>query len=96
MKNEKMINTKMLVKRAEGIDAADLNGEKVMMNLDKGQYYALNQVGGRIWEIIERPSTVREIIDILLKEYEIDAEPCEQAVISFIGRMTDEALIIVM
>lgn len=41
------VNTKVCQSRE--IDSTDLNGEKVMMNLDKGKYFALNLVGSRIW-----------------------------------------------
>ena len=44
-----------IVERNHEIDATDLDGEKVMMDLDKGQYFMLNGVGGDIWELTEKP-----------------------------------------
>jgi hypothetical protein len=93
MKNHKSINNDTIIVQAEGIDATDLNGEKVMMNLDKGQYFALNQVGSRIWDIIDKPASVKEITDTLIKEYDIDEETCKSSVITFLEGMSDVEII---
>ncbi|MPQ44225.1 lasso peptide biosynthesis PqqD family chaperone [Clostridium tarantellae] len=76
------------------IDATDLNGEKVMMNLDKGQYFMLNEVASRIWDITDEPTKVSEIISTLLEEYEIDNETCEKTVIEFLSKLNNVDLIV--
>lgn len=75
------------------IDDTDLDGEKVMMNLDKGEYFMMNEVGSRIWDIIEKSVSVKEIIDILRSEYEVDEETCKDTVIEFLGRLNHADLI---
>ena len=75
------------------IDDTDLDGEKVMMNLDKGEYFMMNEVGSRIWEIISEPINVRRIIDTLCSEYEVDEEICKDTVLEFLGRLNNAELI---
>ena len=75
------------------IDDTDLDGEKVMMNLDKGEYFMMNEVGSRIWEIISEPINVKEIISTLRNEYEVDEETCKDTVIEFLGRLDNADLI---
>jgi hypothetical protein len=87
------INLTTVIRQSEDIDATDLNGDKVMMNLQKGKYFALNDVGSGIWDIISRPITVKDIIDTLLKEYEVDAAVCEETVMSFLEKLKDAELI---
>lgn len=79
------------------IDATDLNGERVMMNLEKGKYFALNDVGSRIWNIIEEEKevAVQKIIDKLLDEYDVQSETCKNAVINFINKLRDEELVVI-
>jgi hypothetical protein len=93
MKIRENINIDSIVMRHEDIDATDLDGEKVMMDLEKGKYFALNEVGSRIWDIIDKPVSVRDIIGILLKEYDIDEKSCNEEVINFIGKMNDAGII---
>ncbi|WP_026889086.1 lasso peptide biosynthesis PqqD family chaperone [Clostridium beijerinckii] len=86
-------NTKVCQSRE--IDSADLNGEKVMMNLDKGKYFALNLVGSRIWEVIQEEIYIKDIINILLEEYDVDKATCERNVLDYLGVLENEELITV-
>ena len=64
-----------------------------MMNLDKGEYFMMNEVGSRIWDIIIEPINVKGIIEALLSEYEVDEETCTETVIEFLGRLNNAELI---
>lgn len=85
------INT-IIIKNTE-IDDTDLDGEKVMMNLDKGQYFMMNEVGSKIWDIIEEKVSVKQIIKRLREEYEVDEEICKDNVINFLGQLNKADLI---
>lgn len=86
-----MLNTEIC--QSKEIDATDLDGEKVMMNLDLGKYFALNPVGSRIWELIENKICVNDVIDILLNEYDVDKVKCEESVLKYLGILENEKLI---
>lgn len=81
------INIKSTVYRNETLDVTDLNGEKVMMNLEKGKYFALNLVGSIIWEMLEEPLNVENIIHNILEEYDLAYEQCKDDVIRFLNNM---------
>ena len=79
-----MININNVVSRRNDIDTTDLNGEIVMMDLEKGRYFSLNGVGSRIWEIIEEPIGINKIVDCLLEEYDVNRNECEENVLEFL------------
>lgn len=81
------------VARPKDLPTAEISGEIVMMNLEKGKYFALDSVGSRIWELLEPPKTVRDIIRNLLEEYEVDARVCEEQVLEFMGKLYGEGLL---
>lgn len=93
IKRDYGINLDTVINKNLEIDDTDLDGEKVMMNLDKGQYFMMNEVGSRIWEIISKPINVKEIINTLRNEYEVDEETCKDTVIEFLGRLDNADLI---
>lgn len=93
VKKDYGINLDTVINKNLEIDDTDLDGEKVMMNLDKGEYFMMNEVGSRIWEIISEPINVEEIINTLRNEYEIDEETCKDTVIEFLGRLDHADLI---
>ena len=93
MKKDFKINLDTIINKNLEIDDTDLDGEKVMMNLDKGEYFMMNEVGSRIWEIISEPVNVKGIIDTLRSEYEVDEETCKDTVVEFLGKLNNAVLI---
>lgn len=54
-----------------------LAGEAVILDLKSGVYYGLNDVGARIWNLLQEPRKVDEIRDTLLAEYSVEPEQCD-------------------
>lgn len=88
-----MININNVVSRRNDIDTTDLNGEIVMMDLEKGRYFSLNSVGSRIWELIEEPVQINKVVDSLLEEYEITRNECEENVLEFLNKLEEAQII---
>jgi hypothetical protein len=84
-----------VVARASGLMAAEMDGEIVMMHMDRGNYYNLNSVGSRIWELIEEPMTIKQLLTALLTEYKVKKDRCEATVMVFLDKMIGQGLIAV-
>ncbi|MDQ0242536.1 hypothetical protein J2S09_000072 [Bacillus fengqiuensis] len=92
LKTEKILVNSRIV-QSEGNVVCDMDGEKVMLNITKGKYYNLGELGGAIWELINTPIEVNEIITSLLYEYDVEKVECEQQVLSFVHSLHEEGLI---
>jgi hypothetical protein len=73
--------------RKDGLIAADMDGETVMMDIMTGKYYNLGRSGGAIWEIIEKPCTRDEIVDALLKRFDVERSVCEEQTQAFLDSL---------
>lgn len=73
--------------------AAEVDGETVMISIEKGEYYGLNAVGSRIWELLEAPSTINDLCDQLLEEFDIDVEQCRAEVLTFASELLEQDVI---
>ena len=93
LKRDLRINLDTIINKNLEIEDTDLDGEKVMMNLEKGEYFMMNEVGSRIWEIISKPINVKDIIETLRSEYEVDEETCKCTVIDFLTGLNHAKLI---
>lgn len=89
------ITTKSTIRRNEEIDQAEIDREIVMMSIDTGEYYGLNSVASRIWEIIEKPLRTGDICDRLVREYQVTDEVCQKDVIDFLNHMAKSNIIFV-
>ena len=84
-----------VVERNHEIDATDLDGEKVMMDLERGQYFMLNGVGSVIWDLAAEPISVQGIVEKLIAEYEVIADECELEVKEFLHELHHANLVMI-
>lgn len=88
------ITENMIIKQKEGFVTSDMNQEKVMLNIEKGKYYNLGIVGGRIWSLIESPGrSIHNIVIELQKEYNVSKEQCQREVLNFVSKLYSEGII---
>ena len=73
--------------------SCDLDDEAVILGLKDGMYYGLNQVGARIWSLIQAPRALKEIRDTLLEEFEVEASRLDEDLQAFLDEMFDRELI---
>ena len=70
-----------------------LGDETAILNMKNAIYYGLDSVGARIWDLLQKPRSVGEIRDTLLKEYDVEAERCERDLLSLLEKMVSEGLV---
>ena len=73
--------------------SSDLGGEVVILNMKTGIYHGLNEVGAKIWDLIEQPKTVKEIHNLLVEEYEVEPEVCKNDLLSLLKSLQAVGLI---
>jgi hypothetical protein len=61
-----------MISRSPSVLAADVQGEIVMMSIQKGQYFGLDDIGSDIWKRIEQPCSFAVLIDGLAAAYDAD------------------------
>jgi hypothetical protein len=76
-----------------GVVFAEVDGDTVLLDGRSGVYYALNQIGTRLWALIIGGAALGEIHDVLLKEYDVPAEVLWADLTRLVGEMTDNALV---
>ena len=46
--------------------------EAVLLDLKNELYYGLNEVGARIWQLLQEDNSLEQIKEVLLEEYDVD------------------------
>lgn len=88
-----MINTSQTVTAKADVTMADLEDEAVLLNITTGHYFGLNQVGRRIWTLLEQPRQVGDLVDHLAGDYDVPRSDLESDVLAFLGRLHEKGLI---
>lgn len=73
--------------------SAVLCGEAVIMQLEVGRYYGLKGVGARVWELVQETTSVGEIVDRLVDEFDVDTERCRADLCELLRRLEAERLV---
>ena len=62
-------------------------GEFVLLDLDSGEYYGLNGVGSRIWDLIQCHGNLEEVLNVMIQEYEVDEDRLRGDLEEFVVRL---------
>ena len=84
--NKRYIQNKKIIQSAIG-------DEVVMMDLDSGFYFGINTVGSDIWRRLVEPISIEELLNQLLREYNIDKSTLEMDTIEFFNQLLEKNLI---
>lgn len=63
------------------------------MSLQQGVYYGLEDVGARVWELVQQPQHVQDIVEALLRDYAVEDEQCQRDVLALLQQLMREGLI---
>lgn len=83
----------ILIKRTSNVLSNRLDNEIVMMSAENGEYYGLDPIATRIWELIEKPIAIIELVGQLTNEFDVKAEECSKDVLDFLQKLKEKNLI---
>lgn len=87
------ITLETTVVRASDVLASPVDNELVMMDIERGMYYALNGVGSDIWERLAQPVRVTDLCAQLVQQYDVDRATCEADVLAVLNEMAGNGLL---
>jgi|SRR6476619_4116723 Coenzyme PQQ synthesis protein D (PqqD) len=93
MSSQQQLSADCVIERSSDVISAEVDQDLVMVSIDKGFYYGTSNVGREIWESIERPKKVEDLIEELAARYEVDPKTCEEQTLAFLEQLLAEALI---
>lgn len=81
-------------RRQEIIDSALSETEAVMLNIDKGNYYGVEDVAKFIWDALAEPLSIAALCDKIMAYYvDTDRATCERDALDFVGQLLEENLV---
>lgn len=80
---------------ADSVVSREVGGEMVLLDLASGQYFGLDPVGSRIWELLsEGTRSLGSICDAVEAEYEAERQQIETDVIALADHLLEMNLIV--
>ena len=73
--------------------AAAQGGRTVLLDVERGRYYTLDEVGGRIWALLGEGAPREEIVDALRREYDVEVARVEADLAGLLGQLREAGLV---
>lgn len=87
------LNPHTQIKAASEQLSSEVSGEAVILNINSGIYYGLNETGAKIWQWIQEVKTIAEIGELLEKEYDVESKQCQEDLQVILNEMLGAGLI---
>ena len=71
----------------------EVSGETVLLDLESENYFGLDEVGTRIWQLIKETNDLAAIYQTLLTEYDVSEERLQQDLDTLLGEISQLGLV---
>lgn len=84
---------KGVYRRADKVAWRRLEDEVILMDLSGQKLQGLNEVAGRIWELLDGKRTTAEIAEQITQEFKADLKQAEKDIEEFISQLLEKKLV---
>ena len=88
-----MITRTTILSRNPDHVSAPLEESLVMMDIDAGKYYVLDDVASFVWERLAEPTPFGDLVSAICARYEVTPERCETDVLPFLTELHEKGLV---
>lgn len=74
--------------------STNLGNESVILEFQTGTYFSVNDVGTAVWNYLQQPRHVTDVITHIVNKYEVSADQAEAEILSFLQNLVDKGLVI--
>jgi hypothetical protein len=72
-----------------------VSDESVLLDMDSEQYFGLDEVGTRIWQLIVEDGRLGDVHAAMLDEYDVDPQVLERDLLDLVGTLAQKGLVVV-
>ena len=88
-----MMNLNQKIVFADTVFAQEVDGEMVLLDMNSENYFGLDEVGTDIWKAIEEKRVLKEVLERLMEQYDVDEEVLKKDLIAFVEKLQDSGLV---
>jgi len=81
------------VKISEHTLVQELSGEAVLLELSRGVYFGLDEVGTRIWQLLGDGRSLQETVTALVDEYDVTEQQGAEDLLALVRELEERRLI---
>ena len=75
------------------VEAREVGGDTMLLDLVSGAYFRLDAVGGLVWRALEDGASLAEACDRIEASYEVARDQLEHAVLTLVHQLSEQGLV---
>ena len=88
-----MITEFTRISRNSTVLTAAVDSEIVMMSIEKGHYFGLDDIGSDVWRRIDPPCSFGDLVDRLAADYDVDRAKIAEDVRQLLDQMAEHNVV---
>jgi hypothetical protein len=92
--DDKLSHLNMYPILRDGIVGRVIADEAVIVLPEQGQVKVLNEVGARVWELVNGQRTIGDIINIICQEYDVLPDQADVDIVEFFYQLEQKNIIL--
>ena len=73
----------------------EIGGEGVILDLKSSSYFGLDEIGVRLWQLLQDDPSLQVARDRLLAEYEVEPDRLDHDLINLVAQLAEAGLVTV-
>jgi len=87
------ISLRSMLARNETHPATDLEGSRIFLDIESGDYLSLSGTAKAVWDFLATPQRVEAIVAHLCERYAVEPERCTAEVLPFLDELLTSDLL---
>ena len=71
----------------------EVGGETVILDLKTESYFGLDEVGTRIWQLLQQEKDTQNITETMLNEYDVEEKQLEKDIQNLLTKLNEAGII---
>lgn len=81
------------IRRNPELLSVEMDGDLVMMSIESGNYFGVSGIGPHIWQLMETPRSLAELVESVCSEFEVDSATASADLLGFLGELSQNGMI---
>jgi len=94
--HESSVCASTVLRVADGVLTRMAGSEMVLLDLDSEEFFGLDGVGARVFELLEEPQRFDDVLGTLLREYDVDRETLTADVNALVADLVARKLVVIV
>lgn len=83
------LSLKNIISRNQDFYSSEIDDEAIMMNINDNSYYTVDEIGNKIWQLLENETSCEKICNRLIQQYDVSEEQCQKDTLTFLNQLLE-------